>query len=89
MAPGETHVYEEDVVHYWIFPDLTGECDELEKLESFKTRCFTFLSELSGNYIWHEDSITLRAIQQSTSSLGKMPSISFDYCTLSWAICAV
>lgn len=66
-AQTSSRVELEDSVEYWLFPNIFEGEDELEKLEAFRTRCFTFVHDQSRNYIWHEDSIKLNIIPNRTA----------------------
>lgn len=73
MAAVHTHVdvADEDAVSYWIFPDWNESEIDDDRLEEFRTKCFTFLSERSGPYIWHEDAINLKPVgPDSTGTYG-------------------
>ena len=65
MATTRSHV-EEDTVEYWLFPNLSEDADVFEQLDTFRTKCFTYLHKLSQNYVWNEESINLSAIPQRT-----------------------
>nr|CAH0102844.1 unnamed protein product [Daphnia galeata] len=67
-AQTSSRVELEDSVEYWLFPNIFEGEDELEKLEAFRTRCFTFVHDQSRNYIWHEDSIKLNIIPNRTAA---------------------
>jgi hypothetical protein len=68
MAQTSSHVQLDESVEYWLFPNISEGEDELEKLEAFRTRCFTFIHDQSRNYIWHEDSINLNIIPNRTAA---------------------
>lgn len=77
MATSSSHVDFEDTVEYWLYPNLAKDVDELEQLQAFRTRCFTFIHERSQTFIWHEESINLRVIPHRTAAghSGKYPEI--------------
>lgn len=59
MATTGSHVDSEDTVQYWLFPNLEEGDDQRDQLETFRTKCFSFLHDQSRDYIWHEESISL------------------------------
>ncbi|XP_032780561.2 protein ecdysoneless [Daphnia magna] len=67
MAQTSSHVDSEDTVEYWLFPNISEDGDQLQELEAFRTRCFTFIQDQSQNYIWHEDSINLKVVTKRTA----------------------
>lgn len=66
----DPHVDSDEVVEYWIFPDLDPESGDLHhRLEELRAKCFAFLSELSRDYIWHDESISLFAVEKTQSGM--------------------
>lgn len=76
MAATSSHVDLEDTVEYWLFPNISEDVNELEQLETFRTKCFTFLLDRSKSYIWHDESINLTVVPQRTSQHAGKYSIS-------------
>ena len=64
MATGsDQHV--EETLQYFIFPVLYDNSSVVVQLEQLRVECFSFLSELSSSYIWHDQGINLLPITDS------------------------
>ena len=53
---------DEDTISYWIFPHVKETNFDVESLEEFRAKCFAFLNERAGSYLWHEDAVNLSPV---------------------------